>query len=67
MRDLHHVHIWALSTTDNALTAHVVIDRLEDMHEVKHLLKHELQEMGITHSTLEFETTDTPCEDHTCS
>ena len=67
VRDLHHVHIWALSTTDNALTAHVVIDRLEDMHEVKHQLKDELQEMGITHSTLEFETTDTPCEDHTCS
>lgn len=67
VKDLHHVHIWALSTTDNALTAHVVIDRLEDMHEVKCRLKNELQELGITHSTLEFETADTPCSDHSCA
>ena len=24
--DVHHLHIWAMSTTENALTAHVVID-----------------------------------------
>src|ERR1700754_1801373 len=24
--DVHHVHVWALSTTENALTAHLVID-----------------------------------------
>src|SRR6201996_2044323 len=24
--DVHHMHVWALSTTDNAITAHVVID-----------------------------------------
>lgn len=66
VRDLHHVHIWALSTTDNALTAHVVVDRLEDMHEVKRQVKDELRELGITHSTLEFETPDTACADVTC-
>src|ERR1700742_179539 len=24
--DVHHIHVWALSTTENALTAHLVID-----------------------------------------
>lgn len=23
--DIHHIHIWSLSTTQNALTAHIVI------------------------------------------
>ena len=27
--DVHHLHIWAISTTDNALTAHIVIDSLD--------------------------------------
>jgi len=65
--DLHHVHIWALSTTENAMTAHVVVDKLEDMNEVKCRIKRELSEMHIGHSTLEFETKDSPCEDITCS
>ena len=25
--DVHHIHVWALSTTENALTAHLVIDQ----------------------------------------
>jgi cobalt-zinc-cadmium efflux system protein len=23
--DIHHMHVWALSTTENALTAHLVV------------------------------------------
>jgi cobalt-zinc-cadmium efflux system protein len=25
VQDFHHIHIWALSTTENALTGHVVL------------------------------------------
>ncbi len=25
--DIHHIHIWSLSTTQNALTAHIVIKK----------------------------------------
>jgi cobalt-zinc-cadmium efflux system protein len=64
--EVHHLHIWALSTTDNALTAHVVIDHLEHMETVKEQLKHHLSEHGITHSTLEFETPDSKCHEHCC-
>lgn len=64
--DVHHLHIWAISTTDNALTAHVAIDSLEHMETVKAALKHTLQEKGISHSTLEFESPDCQCHEHCC-
>ncbi|MBR1548161.1 MAG: cation transporter [Prevotella sp.] len=64
--EVHHIHVWAMSTTDNALTAHVVIDSLEQMEAVKADLKHRLAEAGIGHSTLEFETAAAHCPDHEC-
>ena len=65
--DVHHVHIWAISTTDNALTAHVVVDSIEAMEATKNDLKQALRQMGIGHSTLEFETTSAHCADEACS
>lgn len=56
--DIHHIHIWAISTTENALTAHVVIESAECEGAVKASVKHLLEDMGITHSTLEFEYPD---------
>ena len=64
--EVHHVHIWAISTTETALTAHVVVDDLTNWPQVAHQLKHELAEHGIQHATLEPETPDTPCIDHEC-
>lgn len=65
--EVHHIHIWAMSTTDNALTAHVVVDSLECMEEVKTDLKGRLRQSGIAHSTLEFETPGCHCHDHDCA
>ena len=53
--DVHHIHIWAISTTENALTAHIVLKQPESMQEVKHLIRHRLEDFGIGHATLEFE------------
>lgn len=53
--DVHHVHIWALSTTDNALTAHIVVGSMAANEDLKHIIKEELCKNGIGHSTLEFE------------
>ena len=64
--EMHHLHVWALSTTDNALTAHVVIKDLAQMDQIKQVLKQKLRESDIAHVTLEFETIDTPC-DGSCS
>ncbi len=60
--DVHHIHIWAISTTENALTAHIVLKEPEDMQEVKHLIRHRLEDFGIGHATLEFEIPGEHCE-----
>lgn len=64
--DVHHVHIWAMSTTENALTAHVAIDRLEEMEGIKQCLKSLLAQNGIAHATLEMEAYNSPCHEHLC-
>ena len=60
--DVHHIHIWAISTTENALTAHIVLTQPEGMQEEKHLIRHRLEDFGIGHATLEFEVPGEHCE-----
>ena len=62
VKEIHHLHIWAISTTETALTAHIVLVDLNDMERVKHELKHLFAQKGISHATLEFETTGVVCE-----
>jgi cobalt-zinc-cadmium efflux system protein len=53
---VHHVHVWSLSTTENALTAHVVIDEhlsFDQKLQVIDKIKHELEHNNIQHSTIE--------------
>jgi cobalt-zinc-cadmium efflux system protein len=63
IKDVHHVHIWGISTTDVAITAHVVMNNIADMETVKHDLKQLLKEKGIVHATLEFESEENRCKD----
>ena len=63
VRAVHHIHVWAISTTENALTAHVVLDSLSRMEEVKHALKELLGRSEIPHATLEFESATERCCD----
>lgn len=54
--DFQHVHIWALSTTENALTAHLQISENLSIPEIENLkatVKHELEHLQIKHSTIE--------------
>lgn len=57
----HHLHIWALSTTENALTVHIVSGDMEHMEDLKSSLKDRLRLAGITHATLEFERPECVC------
>ena len=66
VKEIHHIHVWALSTTETALTAHIVIDDLAYWPEVSERLKHALNEHGIRHATLEPETPDCHCHDQSC-
>lgn len=63
---IHHLHIWAISTTENAMTAHIVIPNLNEMEALKTRIKNRPQEAGISHVTLEFETKEICCEDGYC-
>jgi len=54
--NVHHVHVWSLSTTENALTAHVVINEqlpFDQKLKVIDNIKHELTHNNIHHSTIE--------------
>lgn len=62
IRNIHHLHIWPISTTENALTAHIVIRTFDDMDRVKHRLRERLSEYDIRHITLEFEKEGAPCD-----
>ncbi len=59
VRGVHDLHIWALSTTDNAITAHLVIDEGQDPSDLLHRAGHMLrEEFGLRHATLQVETGD---------
>jgi cobalt-zinc-cadmium efflux system protein len=67
--DLHHIHVWALSTTENALTAHVVVGKdtnLTTIEKIKHEAKHALEHLNIQHATLEIETENAHCHEPEC-
>ena len=61
VESIHHLHVWPLSTTTTAMTLHVVIDTRDEEAALNAAIKALAAEEGITHSTLEFETT--PCPD----
>ena len=54
--DVHHLHVWAMSTSQSAMTAHLKrwpgsIDDMALLHEAKQ----RLAELGIAHSTIQLE------------
>lgn len=52
----HHLHVWAISTTDNALTVHIIVKEGVDQELVKGRVKDSLTACGVNHATLELET-----------
>lgn len=66
VKDVHHVHVWAISTTEVALTAHLVLAPDADAESVKNAAKHGLADIGISHATLETEPEGTECHCDNC-
>jgi cobalt-zinc-cadmium efflux system protein len=69
VESMHHTHIWAMSTTQNALTTHLTVadhlsfdEKMKLIHDIKHKLFHN----NIHHATIELESTKLPCEDIDC-
>jgi len=59
VRDLHDLHIWPMSTTDTALTAHLVMSPMPEgdrfLNDVAHLLA---DRFSIDHATIQLERHD---------
>ena len=58
VKGVAHLHLWALSSRENALSVHLQL--AEDLHlcealKVKQAVRNQLQEMGIGHVTIELE------------
>lgn len=66
VKEIHHLHIWAISTTQTALTAHIVIDSFADSQNLKCHLKEILRKANIQHVTLEMELPGEHCDGNCC-
>lgn len=69
VEQLHHTHIWAMSTTENALTTHVILNEalsFDEKMKAVHEIKHQLQHNNIMHATIEIESAEMPCENEEC-
>ena len=62
--DIHHIHIWSIDGYNNYATMHVVTDNKNKL--IKEEIRHELFEHGISHVTIELETTNELCNEHNC-
>ena len=67
VKGVHHLHIWAISTTQTALTAHIVVDSFAGIEDLKYRLKHRLEDANIQHATFETELPGEHCETDCCS
>ena len=54
--DVHHLHVWGMSTSQNAMTAHLTRrpGSIDDM-DLLHGAKAQLARLGIAHSTIQLE------------
>ena len=64
IKNVHHVHIWSIDGYNNYATMHIVVNG--DTKKIKKLVKEELKEHDISHTTIEIEDSDEICEDETC-
>ncbi|MEO0031168.1 MAG: hypothetical protein RIS94_926 [Pseudomonadota bacterium] len=62
---VHDLHIWPMSTTETALTAHLVMPAGHPGDAALHFIAHELEDdFGIGHATIQIETSP---DTHTCA
>ncbi len=64
VKEMHHLHIWGLSTTEAALTAHLVLEKGAVGDALLPEINKELREFRITHVTIQFECAG--CEGKEC-
>lgn len=63
--DVHHIHVWSIDGVNNFATMHVVTD-IDEYWNLKHTIKDELKEHGISHTTIEIENKEHQCVETEC-
>jgi len=70
IKDVHHIHIWALSSTENALTAHICLDNdnysSKEIMIIKKEIRQQIEREKINHVTLEIDSGVAECDDLEC-
>ena len=64
VKDVHHIHLRSLDGHSNYATFHIVTD--SDMRCIKKSARAVISELGITHATIETESSDEYCEERIC-
>ncbi|WP_082232104.1 cation diffusion facilitator family transporter [Halobacillus massiliensis] len=63
---IHDLHIWSITSGQNALSCHAVVDAdftIQECQEILRAVEHELEHMGIGHVTIQMESDSHPHED----
>lgn len=62
---IHHIHVWSLDGFIHCATLHAVINN--NAEDVKDRIRHELQQQGIQHVTIECESAMVSCDAVKCT
>jgi cobalt-zinc-cadmium efflux system protein len=66
---VHDIHIWTMDGEYNVLSMHIVVSpekAIGDLESLKAKIKHAMEHMDISHTTLEMETDQAHCEQVDC-
>ena len=63
--DVHHIHIWSMDGVTNYSTMHIVTEE-NNAKELKKKIRKEMNELGISHTTIEIEDKNDDCEEKEC-
>ena len=63
--DVHHIHIWSMDGINNYSTMHIVTED-QNIKELKNKIREEMNELGISHTTIEIEYKNDNCDEKEC-
>ncbi|MFB4169777.1 cation diffusion facilitator family transporter [Virgibacillus sp. JSM 102003] len=66
IKSIHDLHVWSITSGQNALSCHAVVDGNLSVHESQKLLRsieHVLEHKGVGHVTIQMENNEHPHED----
>lgn len=68
IKDVHDIHVWSLDGETDVFTAHIVVttEALHAPEKIKEMIKKELRDHHIAHSTIELESEE-ECEEEKCN